>query len=103
MVGFGVRSGDALFRFRFGDGLHVGGAVVMGCEHDVGGSVGGEVEDGGEDIYDEVHRGHIIVVDDDAVERFELSFAFFEDFDFREGVKLYHLAGVCCVSAKALI
>jgi len=64
---------DALLRLGFGQDLHDGETCAMRREHDLDRVGVGEEEDGDENVGDEVHRCHIIVVDQDAVKRLQFS------------------------------
>jgi len=79
-----VRLADAGLCLGLGQGLHVGDARDMGREHDVCGAVGAQHEDALQDVHDKVHRRHVVVVDEDAIERLEFGFLVGNDLDVWE-------------------
>jgi len=40
-------------------------------------------------MHDKIHRRDVIVVDEDAIERFELRLGFFDDLDFGDGLEIH--------------
>ena len=84
---------DAFLRFCFGQYLHDRHPVVMRVEHDHRRFGIAEKEDADEDVRHEVHRRYIIVVDEDAVKRFEFSCLVGGDFDAGSGLRVGGHAG----------
>lgn len=64
----------------------------MSSEHDFGCPVIGKIEDCFQDMHNKVHRRDIIIMDDDPVERLELSLILLlsDDLDFRRDLQ-FHL------------
>lgn len=89
IIGFEMRLVNAFLGFGLCQRLHVGIAVDVRGEHDIGCAVVTEEEDGFENVHDKVHRRDIIVVDDDLVERLEFGLGFFDDLDFRDGLEIH--------------
>jgi hypothetical protein len=74
-----VRFIDALLRFVFGQGLHISHASIMRVEHDGDCVRLQHKEDACQHMYHEIHWGDIVVMNDDAIERFERGFCLFGD------------------------
>jgi hypothetical protein len=84
---------DALLRFGLGQDLHHGETLGMRAEHDLDRGGIGEKENGDQDVCDEIHRCHIIVVDQDAVKRLQFGLLVGSDFDIGCGLCMDGHAG----------
>lgn len=73
---------DPPFRFRFREGLYVRSAIQVGCIHDVRGIGVGDEKDCDQNVDHKIHRGDVVIMDDDAVGRllFGLLLLFFNPF-----------------------
>ena len=91
LVGFCVRFVDAFFRLGFGERLHVRRSVDMRGEHDIRGFIVRKVKAGFQDLHDKIHRRHVVVVDDDFVERFKFGIGLFDDLDFGNNLQIHFL------------
>ena len=76
---------DASLRFGFRQDLHHRHSVTMRVEHDVHRLRIAEEKDADEDVCHEIHRRHVIVVDEDAVQRFEDGLLIGGDLDGGQG------------------
>ncbi len=81
---------DTLLGFGFGQGLDVCRAFVMSDQHDFQRGGLREEKNRGKHVHYKIHRRYIVIVDDDAIERFEFSFRLFNNFDFGGGLNGLH-------------
>jgi len=89
-----VRLVDAFFRFAFWQDLYDGFTAVMCNVHDLDRIGQQDHKDTPQYMHHEVHRRDIIIVDDDAVQRFIGRFLLlvFGDFDFWRGLCFHMLS-----------
>ena len=92
---------DAFFSLGLGQDLHDRHPVVMRVEHDLRRFGIAEKEDADEDVRHEVHRRYIIVVDEDAVKRFQFSLLVGGDFDGWSGLRVDGHAGDYSITKKS--
>lgn len=67
--GRGLRQADPFLRLGLGERLNVGAAVIVGGVHHLQGVEAVEPKNAGQDVHDEIHRRHFVIMDDDAVQR----------------------------------
>ena len=59
----------------------------MRGEHDLGSFIVGEIEDSFQHLNDKIHWCDLVIVDDDAIERFELRLGIFDDLNFGDDLE----------------